>query len=89
MPKNRPHYVTMKDNFMSGWGYAKGKSNILIFVCDSYDEAQRLVAYACTRAEMRYISYRGTRKPYYSPSRYYVQVKTRAEYPRWYELNEA
>lgn len=87
MPEHS-HYVTMKDTFMSGWGYAKGKSNMLIFVCDSRAEALRLMAYARSRPEMRYINYRGTRKPYYNPTRYYAQIKTRAEYPTWYELSE-
>ena len=36
----KKYYVTMNDTFMSGWGYAEGKINKLIFECDSYKEAE-------------------------------------------------
>ena len=33
------YYVTMIDNFMSGWGMAKGKTNRLVITCETMTEA--------------------------------------------------
>ena len=77
----------MTDKFMSGWGGAKGKINKLIFECDSFDEAMTVIDNAEKRSDMNYINYRGTKKPYYNPSRYYAQVKTKSDYPKWYNPN--
>lgn len=41
-------YVTMTDNFMSGWGDAEGKINKLSIECDDCDEAE-IVAENCCR----------------------------------------
>ena len=76
------HYVTMTDRFMSGWGKAEGKTNKLVFVCESRDEAAHIERYARARGDMTYINIRST-KPCYG-SRYYTQFKTAADYPAWY-----
>jgi len=75
-------YVTMTDKFMSGRGYADGKTNKLIFECDTLEEAEIVAENAAARGDMKYINIT-RKKPYYTPSRYYVQVKTKEEYPAW------
>lgn len=82
--KNASWYVTMTDKFMSGWGNAQGKINKLVFVCESLTEARIVAENAENRKDQKYINITSN-KPYYSPSRYYAQVKTREEYPKWYE----
>ena len=52
----QPFYVTMTDKFMSGWGMAEGKTNKLIIVCETYEEAQAIERNACKRSEMRYVN---------------------------------
>ena len=80
------YYVTMTDTFMSGWGEAKDKINKLVFVCDSIEEAQIVKDNAEQRSDQKYINIRA-KKPYYSKAAYYVQYKTKAEYPAWYRKN--
>lgn len=76
-------YVTMTDTFMSGWGLAKGKTNKLIFECETLEEA-KIVAYnAHNRTDQKRINICGT-KPYYDKNRYYPQYITKKEYPSWY-----
>lgn len=77
-------YVTMTDTFMSGWGMAKGKINKLIFECETYNEARIVAENAENRGDMKRINI-SRRKPYYNNVKYYAQVKTKEEYPRWYE----
>lgn len=77
-------YVTMTDKFMSGWGMAKGKINKLIFECENWEEAQTVAQNAEKRGDQSYINIR-TSKPYYSPKKYYAQIKTKEDYPLWYE----
>ena len=81
---NNKIYVTMTDAFLSGWGRAEGKINKLVFICDNLEEAERIVHYARTRREMKYINIRYD-KPYYNSNRYLVQFKTKEDYPLWYE----
>jgi hypothetical protein len=79
-------YVTMTDTFMSGWGMADGKKNKLIFECDNLKEAHIVANNAEKRGDQKYVNIRHT-KPYYSPTNYYTQTKTKEEYPKWYEEN--
>lgn len=81
MPK---YWVTMTDKFMSGWGKAEGKINKLVFECDSYDEAVTVAENAAARGDQKNVNI-CTKKPYYSPSRYYAQVKNKEEYSTWYK----
>ena len=76
-------YVTMTDKFMSGWGMAKEKINKLVFECDTMEEARIVVDNAENRSDQKNINI-AQNKPYYSSSKYYVQVKTKEEYPDWY-----
>lgn len=79
-------YVTMTDKALSGWGHAAGKINKLIFVCQSYAEAEIVAQNALNRSDMKYVNITD-RRPYYHPARYYAQIKTVNEYPKWYTLN--
>jgi len=79
-----PYYVTMTDKFMSGWGCARGKINKLVFECETLEEAEIVADNARNRTDQKYINI-CSRKPYYPSSRYYVQVKTKKDYPSWYK----
>jgi len=46
-------YVVATDRFMSGWGMATGKINILILPCQSVDEAQDVADYAYGRSDTK------------------------------------
>lgn len=59
-----PYYVTMTDKFMSGWGMAQGKTNKLIVVCDTWQDAETIQRNAEKRSEMKYINVTD-RKPRY------------------------
>jgi hypothetical protein len=78
------YYVTMTDKFMSGWGMAQGKKNKLVFICDTYEEAEIVEQNATNRNDMKYINVT-SKKPYYNSNEYYVQIKTKEEYPTWYQ----
>ena len=82
---NKPKYwVTTTDKFMSGWGHARGLTNKLVFECGSYDQAAIVAANAENRSDQKYVNI-CSKKPYYSASRYYVQIKTIEDYPTWYQ----
>lgn len=79
-------YVTMTDSFMSGWGMAEGKINKLVFECDSYEEAKIVANNARNRGDQKYINI-CSNKPRYNKNKYFVQFKTREDYPDWYKEN--
>ena len=60
------YYVTMTDNFMSGWGPARNKTNKLIIECETMEQAAIIERNAKKRDEMRYVNIRST-KPHYGP----------------------
>ena len=62
--KNKKYYVTMTDKFMSGWGMAANKTNKLIIVCDTYEQAEIIERNANKRNEMKYVNI-CTSKPRY------------------------
>ena len=86
------YYVTMTDRFMSGWGRAP-RTNKLIFLCDDMTEAQTVEENARNRSDQKYINICGSRPKHYRStmgSNYelngaFVQIKTKADYPTWYE----
>ncbi len=45
-------YVRMTDKFMSGWGMAKNKTNVLVIECETLEQAEEIEAAAHKRAEM-------------------------------------
>ena len=62
------YYVTMTDNFMSGWGPARDKTNKLVISCNTMEEAQIVEENALNRPEMRYVNI-CINKPYYGPDK--------------------
>lgn len=77
------YWVTMTDTFMSNWGCARGKKNKLVFVCDTYEEAEIVADNARNRTDQKYISI-CTKRPRYSKTRYFVQFKYKNECEAWY-----
>ena len=66
---NNKYYVSMTDNFLSGWGQAKGKINKYIVECNSYEQAKIIENNARKRSEMKYISI-CINKPCYNSQKY-------------------
>lgn len=79
------HYISMIDQFMSGWGLSKDKTNVLVFECASKEEAYRVMDYARQRGDMTKVAYWKKEMPTFDPEKFFVQVKNRDIYPRWYE----
>src|SRR3990167_3704605 len=50
-----PYYVVMRDTFMSGWGKAENKHNILVFDADNLEEARIIRDNAKNREDMNFI----------------------------------
>lgn len=80
-------HVTMIDTFMSGWGRAKGKQNLLVFECENEMEANKVARYARSRNDQTNIKIysEGQQLPNYNPKKFYVQTLTKEDYPGWYE----
>lgn len=76
-------YVTMVDKFMSGWGRSAGKKNVLVFECESEEEAQTVAENASRRSEMIHVSIKD-KKPYYPPARH-VSWKNKETSGAWYK----
>lgn len=49
-------YVRMTDRFMSGWGQASNKTNVLVIECENAAQAEAIEKAAHDRPEMRRIS---------------------------------
>lgn len=45
-------FVAMNDNFMSGWGPAKGKINVYVVECENQAQADQIKRTAAEREEM-------------------------------------
>ena len=71
------YYVTATDKFMSGWGLAENKTNKVIVVCNSIEEAEEVEVALHRRSEMKYINVRSS-KPYYN-NNYVIS---------WYKYNK-
>jgi len=95
-PVTKQFFVTAIDNYFSGWGRARDKKNLLIFLCDSLEEAQRLSKYAVSRPEISHVHLKNQRPYMLSESRlrnkiesfvfknYFVQVVSKPEFIFWY-----
>ena len=46
-------YVRMTDKFMSGWGEARGKTNVLVIACETQAQAEAVEKAAHARPEMK------------------------------------
>ena len=47
------YFVAMKDNFMSGWGRAAGRTNVFVVECDDAQQVEQIRIAAATRPEMK------------------------------------
>ena len=78
-------YVTVTDTFMSGWGEAKGKENILIFECETEEEADIVYENCKNRNDFEDVGMYFDDYPYFDSEIFYVQHKDRIIYPCYYE----
>ena len=86
--KERKYYVTMVDRFLSGWGRAEGKLNLLVLECETLEETRIVSLNAKDREEMKNIRIRRlTRKPTAQTKYYYASYHSKKDYPRWYEAD--
>lgn len=46
-------YVRMTDKFMSGWGPARDKTNVLVISCATWEQAEQIAKAAKRRKEMK------------------------------------
>lgn len=69
------YYVTMTDQFMSGWGEAENKTNKFVIVCENYEQAKVIYENAKKRPEMKYINIRTTKPRYYPKNNYVVSFR--------------
>ena len=46
-------YVRMTDSFMSGWGPARDKTNVVVVACDDWRQAEAIEQAARRRPEMK------------------------------------
>ena len=79
------YYVTMTDNFMSGWGESENKINKLVIECENYNDALIVKENASYRGDMKYINI-SNRKPSYNKDRYYTSFVSleSGDYNNWH-----
>lgn len=82
--ENKPWYVVTHDTFLSGWGKASNKSNVLVFGCDSLEEAEVVAENAKNRSDQKNVRI-NSQKPHFDKQSYFVQYKDKSIYPKWYE----
>lgn len=75
-------YVTMTDKFFS---HARRKTSKLVFVCETLKEAEIVEENAINRKDQKYINIRSTYPYEYRTKGYSVDIKTKTEYPSWFE----
>ena len=51
----KKYYVRMTDKFLSEWGVAEGKHNVLVIECDTYAQADAIARAAHDRTDMQRI----------------------------------
>lgn len=89
METNNIQYVHATDKFLSGWGHAKDKTNIIIIKCDDEKEVQTVLQTIEERPEIiRPVVSDTKNKKYYNNPNYYVQEKCKYEMPLWFKIKE-
>lgn len=76
-------YVTMTDKYMSDWGMAAGRTNKLVIICDTLEEAE-VVADNARRKGMKYVNIT-KREPRYNEEKYRVSWHDRSDYSAWFK----
>lgn len=81
-----PFYVTALDSFLSGWGPARGRKNVVILPCASEEEAAVVAANARGRSEMEQVCIHTDKPalPGAGGSRLY-SLLTKARSANWYK----
>lgn len=83
MSISNKYYVLCNDSFMSGWGNAKGKTNVLCFEFDNFSDAEKMQIWIKNnRSEMKHVRI-NISKPKVKDN-WYFQIKTRPDMPKWY-----
>jgi hypothetical protein len=77
-------YVTAIDSFMSGWGGAQGKSNVICLPCVDESQAKKAMAYMLSRPEIEKIKV-SRQKPLVDVEAT-VSVFNPQDQPVWYGL---
>lgn len=77
-------YFTCRDNFLSGWGQARGLINILILEADSMAECLTLARNALDRSDCSNIQFFRGACPEFDPNLFKVSYHTKSEYRTWY-----
>lgn len=75
-------YVIVKDTYLSGWGLAEGKDNILIFKCKDIIQANNVLENCNNRSDFKVIGIFCTPPNKYANSeKYFVEYKSKKEMP--------
>lgn len=53
---SRSYYVRMTDRFMSGWGVCANKKNVMVVICETWEQAEAVRRAACERSEMQRVT---------------------------------
>lgn len=69
------YFVSMTDNFMSGWGQAEDKINKYVVECDNVQQAELIFKNAKKRSEMSNVIISEGKAPYYAKDKYLVTNK--------------
>ena len=77
-------YVTCRDTFMSGWGKATDKDNILILPCDTKREAQIVADNASNRTDQENVKIHNV-KPRLRKTGAVYSLMNKADAARWYQ----
>lgn len=77
-----PYYVVTEDSFMSGWGPARGKVNVIVLPCDNYAEALIVEQNALNRRDQKRVRI-NTTKPR-ARRHWLISLHTRDDYDAWY-----
>ena len=76
--KANKYYVVMTDKFLSGWGFAEGRTSKFIIECDTLADAEMAYKRAKSRDEMKNVFIAST-VPYYRAKRYHVKIEKFAD----------
>lgn len=79
-------FVTMTDKSISQHGFKLQKINKIIFICESWLDAQTVEQNGIAHDSMKFINI-AIRKPYYNSVRYYAEYRNKKNFPKWYRPN--
>ena len=86
--QNQKIYVTMTDQFLSGWGQADGTKAKYVYVCDNWQQAENVKRNAEKRDDQTQINISHSNPLYrYKRKGYHVRVikPDNESYKQWYK----